>query len=125
MNEEMQSKVLEYLQGMESRLGKAEGFVIEQAPLYVQELLVWHFWLYASTAIAAFIAGVALLIPCVLLVRHMIKQGDEGDRAFSICVSVLIMCLPVVIGLGTAKQAIKAKVAPRLVVVEHIKGQMK
>jgi hypothetical protein len=116
----MQLKVLEYLQGMESRIGKAENFVIEQAPLYVQELLMWHFWSNMLVAavlllIAAAIAG--LFVYAVRIDYEVLPAailfGIPVCFCFLIGSTLFVSC------------SVKAKIAPRLVVVEHIKGQMK
>jgi len=120
MNDEMQSKVLEYLQGMESRLGKTEGFIIEQAPLYVQELLVWHFWGNVC------LASVLLLIAAIIagLFVYAVKKDYETLPAAVLFGIPTCFCFLFGSGLFVA-ESIKSQIAPRLVVVEHIKGQMK
>jgi hypothetical protein len=120
MNNEMQSKVLEYLQGMEARLGKAEGFVIEQAPLYVQELLVWHFWSNVCLALVLFLIAV--------IVAGLFTYACKVDRE-TLPAAILFgipICFCFLFGTGLfVAESIKSQIAPRLVVVEHIKGQMK
>jgi drug/metabolite transporter (DMT)-like permease len=120
VNEEMQSKVVQYLQGMESRLGKAEGFVIEQAPLYVQELLMWHFW---SNMLGA---AVLLLIAAVIagIFAYAVRIDDEALPAAVLFGIPVCFCFLFGSGLFVT-ESIKSQIAPRLVVVEHIKGQMK
>jgi hypothetical protein len=120
MNEEMKSKVLQYLQGMESRLGKAEGFVIEQAPLYVQELLMWHFW---SNMLGAAVLLVIAAVIAGLFVYAVRKDYETLPAAILIGIPI---CFCFLIGSTLlVSSSVKAKIAPRLVVVEHIKGQMK
>ena len=124
MNEEMQLKVLEYLQGIESRIGKAEGFVLEQSPLYVQELVSWYFCFYVAMCCVSFLAFVFVVVfaRCIYNIKEDHGVNWRGEGVF---IGVLGGILMLTICIASGMSAVKVYVAPRVVIVEHLKESLK
>lgn len=109
-----------------------QDFAAEQAPLYCREVVAWELWSGAWTAIA----GVLLAIIAAWLLKLMKRLAYSGKSPFNedefhpdgifpamaaICAIVAAL---VCISVGVP-QAIKAAVAPRLIIVEHLRGIQK
>jgi hypothetical protein len=62
VNEEVKSRMLEYLQQFESGVKSAAEFSAEQAPLVVQEFLAWEFWGAVLLACGFLLASMCSLI---------------------------------------------------------------
>lgn len=97
----------------------SEDFIIEQAPLYAQEVVAWAFW---SGVIAAAIGSFVLVLCLAASLWVLWKAKSEDDESY------LVMFLPIVVvvavSLGVTaplvSQAVKAHVAPRVVILEHV-----
>lgn len=102
-------------------------FASEQVPLYLKELIAYEFW--SSTIHAVVYALVTLL--CVKVFFHCRKRWNElkNDDGVPyvmcglVCValSILFTCNTV----GRVDDAIKAAVAPRVIIVEKIQSLIK
>lgn len=111
---------------------QAEGFVLEQAPLVVQEYIAWFFW---QNAISVFI-WLAFAIPAGVIAlrfggRSIAKldlsvneaRVDGRDALVVVSGVVLLFCLlSLVRVVPDGKDAIKALVAPRVVLIEWAGG---
>jgi cytochrome bd-type quinol oxidase subunit 1 len=104
--------------------GALQDFATEQAPLYCREVVAWEFWSHTIYA-AACVIGLML---CVYAAYRIISEGVKQDAAEALPVavvpavaSVFLACLLV----GQISDAAKAHVAPRLVIVEHLRGLAK
>lgn len=105
-----------------------EGFVIEQAPLVAQEIVAWEFWGcigHASLFLAFAIAG-------TLTIRLLWRKDKDGnllvdDEAARFVPSILggIACVAFVVAAADyGIHAIKAKVAPRIVIIDYVAGKV-
>ena len=121
VNEEVQQKMLEYLQTFEQGIKKAGEFSAEQAPLVVQEFLQW---VIVSNVVLGILAGGLLLLSVSIAIRYHWKLEGE-DKAFL----WLFAAVPI-IAFGIAfvtcgERAGKAWIAPRIVVLEKISTLVK
>jgi len=121
MTEEIKVKVIEYLQTFEQGIKKAGEFSAEQAPLVVQEFLAWEFW---GNAVPAVLCLALLLTVAVTAITVFIKSRNSdykfGAALFGTAI-VVGLSLPTAV-CGT--QAMKAAIAPRVVLLEKISGLM-
>ncbi len=114
-----------------------QGFVTEQTPLYIREFLSWYFWE------AVFYASISTVLLCVTLSVALwaakkysklrakeIEKGIEFNgssenfqiaMAFALVASAVLL-IPLSIN---AHNALKVKVAPRVVLVEEIAKKLK
>jgi hypothetical protein len=132
MNPETEKNINEAIDWLQQTGGSIQDFAAEQAPLYCREVVAWQLW----TGIAACIAGI-LLIPLVVFCWkvslrwsgeedekkkenkwHSSSDGFIGPMIGGIVAAVLALVL---VGMGAPK-AIKAAIAPRIVIVEHLRG---
>jgi len=102
----------------------AQGFMLEQAPLVAQEIVAWEFW---SSVLAAtmFAVGAAMFSKGIQMLWRKDEQGrwavsDDVARAMPTAFGAMaIVGFVVGVAFHTA-WAVKAQVAPRLVIIEYI-----
>lgn len=119
MNHELQSKIMEYLQSLEDGIGKAGTFVEAEFPLVIQEYLAWV--VIRQSVFAAVLLALASLV--VVVSRAMWKSIPTHERAEGI--NAVIVCFSIAISLTiggavAAGYAVKAKIAPRVTVLEKV-----
>jgi hypothetical protein len=122
INEEIKTKMVEYLQTFEAGVKKAGEFSAEQAPLVVQEFLAWEI---ARNGLFAVVLGAALF--GVLAVAYRLQsKTDDLELKFLIWLCSSVPLVAFAIGFGIcAENAGKAYLAPRIVVLEKISELVK
>lgn len=116
INEEIKTKMVEYLQTFEAGVRKAGEFSAEQAPLVVQEFLAWEITRNGSFAIL--LAVLLLVCLSVSVCTHRRLEGE--DRAFLWLFAAVPLIAFSVAMVSCAERAGKAYLAPRIVVLEKI-----
>lgn len=111
----------------------AQGFVLEQAPLVAQEIVAWELW--ASVVWVVFGAvGVACLATtarvCWVKAKNHEPQDNYDDTVGGFVVAVVFSMLGTLglfFGVCAVQtvDAVKAKVAPRLVIVDYVAKAVK
>jgi len=121
VNEEIKTKMIDYLQTFEAGVKKAGEFSAEQAPLVVQEFLHWE---VVRNSCFGVIAAILTLVVLATAIRYHFKLDGE-DKVFV----WLLVAVPLVmfgVGCGTCfERAGKAYCAPRIVVLEKISDLVK
>lgn len=123
MNDELRDRLMGYLKNMEKAVEGGADFVIQQAPLYVQEVISWEIAYNCIWAIFWF--GIIIALPLVLgkPAKKLRGSGESDPRVFGWVITVgmgfAIFC-STVISLSFAGDGIKAYVAPRVVIVEKL-----
>lgn len=121
MNPDTEKNINEAIDWLQQAGGSVQDFAVEQAPLYCREVVQWTLW--------SSVGGVVFAILLIVGACKLAKLGDwswEEDspiKAFAvpgICLAAWIAS--VVLLANCAPLAIKAAVAPRLVIVEHLRG---
>ena len=114
-----------------------QGFVTEQTPLYIKEFLSWYFWesvfyVSISAALLCVTLGVALWASKKYS-KAKAKEIERGEKyggdsegyqivmGVSLVASVMLL-LPLFVN---AHDALKVKVAPRVIIVEEIAKKLK
>lgn len=119
MKEQLEQKSIEMLGWLEQAIKTTAEFGAEQIPLFIQELLLYKFWM----SLGGFAIGVLALIISIYTLFKFIKQcnKDKNDMAspFSIFWIVPIMISIAVIVNQT--DWIMIKLAPRLYLLEYVK----
>lgn len=132
MNENTEMNINEAIDWLQQTGGAIQDFAVEQAPLYCREVVAWEFWY----GMAGCLGGLLLLTVGGLLLRKGFAITREGKgKGLSYCEredpfgwmgsAILLLVLGTILSAGSATKAIKAAVAPRLVIVEHLKGLRK
>ena len=120
MNEEITNEVQEDLiTWLKEKIDGAEGFVLEQAPLYCQELLEYS-WFYNVLTLGLSIAFFLTLI-IITIVSVKRRWFDEKVFLFSyaLCYGLLLIFVLGSIFISTSS-LIKIKTAPRVFILDHI-----
>lgn len=122
MNEITQSQLEQLLKYIGTLAERADGFVVEQAPLLVREIVAWHMWSNAALA-AMCLVGVVVGVG---LARWLWRLPglDPMDRPIA-ALPLLFAVVMAAVTLDRARTAIKAAVAPRLVVLEYVQKAVK
>jgi hypothetical protein len=111
-----------------------QGFVTEQTPMYIKELLGWYFWdaIFGASIFGLF--SVIFLTIGITLIKNGMKIVEENKslrwKDPSGFVGGGIMTVIIGVGISTGffvnmHDAIKVKVAPRVVLVEEISKKLK
>lgn len=116
MNDQLEKSLASLVDAARQSGSDLATFVQQQAPDVCQQIIAWQFWFGALTAILCAIA----LLGVALGIWRAWKTEDEGHYIPATIVG-LMLSLFLCIGLyiNTAR-AVKAKVAPKLVLLEQI-----
>lgn len=101
---------------------KGFQWTAEQIPLVVQEKLAYDFW---SSAIAAtLLLGLGIGAP--FIGRWIAKRpgfgADDGDISYATVLASFVGVVPILVGSGYAFTVMKIYLAPRLYVLEWLRG---
>jgi len=96
-----------------------QNFTLEQAPIYCREVVAWEFWSNLIYSIFAVIA----LATAFTIVRLALNEKDlTVSGIIGIIISIILTIVSVISLFNCVPQMIKAKVAPRMIVIEHFRG---
>ncbi len=127
MNEELKAKLLTYLAHLEGAVKGTGDFVAEQAPLVVQEYILY---MRVSTTLPLVVLVINLLFVLInirWLCRTPMQDLETGPPRLFVALGHAILMLvvgPVVAG-RNLDHCIKAWAAPRILVLDYIKEQIK
>jgi len=136
MKQEIQDKIQENAVGLLDFVSQSKDFILEQAPIYVQELVQLHFIDNISSLI---IKSILLLLCLVLTVsaiskrNEMIKSTTSCEVVDAICectlrVGALLILAISFLSNGIKKDAVecyKAKYAPRVLIIEKLNKEIR
>lgn len=124
MNEQTEKNINEAIDWLQQVGGSVQDFAVEQAPLYCREVVAWNLQLgqilLGSAALTAVFFVVFWIRGARLIKRRKSSYDDDGIGHFVACVFLAIGT--VALGAHGAYFAGKATTAPRLVIVEHLRG---
>lgn len=124
MNEELQNKLVEYLDRIEHGAKVGGDFIASEAPLFVNELLVWTFWGHVFVAVFAAVTISAMLAVIVAIARKSSRcetgNGEEVCFLSAFILGILLLAIPTPAFFVHTYRAVKTKVAPRVVIVEEL-----
>ncbi len=130
MNEDLEQKLTESVGTVMQYVEQGSAFIAEQAPLVVQEILAWGFWSNLIVAVLCFAIVPLFFLPAYRNYRrigekhpgYMTLKFDESDVWFAAATGGMVAALPAVFGIVACLKAIKAVIAPRLYVLDQLKG---
>jgi len=138
MNEQTEQNINEAIDWLQQTGGSIQDFATSQAPLYCQEVVAWTFW----KGLTCTLIGVFLLVLCAIFAKQIcpawrsFKESKEPLQYFEeplryfeepwaairwSVLTVVFFILGFTFVCNNIGNTIKAKVAPRLVIVEHFK----
>jgi len=118
--EELKTKLTDILAWIENSLKTAEGFVVEQTPLYIQELLAWHFW----HSLIVFSLGPLILCALAFAGKLLIRYGrtaSDPDFYYIPCLFGLLVVIPIAVSVMLSNlDWLKILIAPRVWLLDHV-----
>jgi uncharacterized integral membrane protein len=123
MDQELKTKLMQYLETLEAKAADGMDFVASEAPLVAQEWLAFNFWTaMGGIAISVLLLVIAVIAGCVLrreFRKDFDKRGPEVEvpAAFILLGAAVAGC---VVGGTQTYQLIKVTTAPRIVILEKI-----
>lgn len=122
MNNQTDEKLAELLTYLLDTTKSAEGFLVEQAPMYVQELLTYSL-INSYVSIGISVLLFFLMASLGLLVWK--KRECIEDWPFGLVIIGIISLGPWVPIIFETMNVIKIKTAPRVFILEHVQGKLK
>ncbi len=114
MKPEIDAELMEWLKDVAQ---KSSDFVEREAPLLATEIVAWHFWgsvLLGSISLAAFLSMVGVGV-------YWVRKYSDDAPQWITGVLLLIFCfLPGLVFIACGTEAIRACVAPRVIVLEAV-----
>ena len=123
MNEELQERLMSYLKTLEGAASSTSDFVIDQAPMYVQEIVRWQIAEGIIWCIFFSLITLGFLVINFTKLRDMRRDQEEEIAAagwvFGLIAVVLMFC-SIAGTCVSAGQSMKAYLSPRVVIVEQL-----
>lgn len=126
MDPETEKNINEAIDWLQQTGGAIQDFAIEQTPLYCREVVAWEL---ASNSVATALSAIAIISAVVWLKKAtpaIVEAWEMADDAFHALFVPLINIALFTVGAvtlsGSLPQAIKAAVAPRMIIVEHLRS---
>jgi hypothetical protein len=104
---------------------QAKNFVVAEAPAYCQEYLLWQRYQFAIAAAVAFFSGILFTLLLRKGLRDEKNNSVGGPTVVSVVVSGAVCCLSLVCTVAESVDAIQSVVAPKVMLVEHLKQLLK
>ena len=139
MNEQLQNQLTKMLEWAERATSTGVEFVAEQTPLYIQELLVYNFWI----SLIWFVIGIIFLLIGINRTYSVVwgklsKEKWEVQNGIYIStltssgIQALISIILAVVGLivgpiisANNLEFVKVATAPRVFVVDYLRTELK
>lgn len=123
MKPELTPELMDWLKGAAE---KSAEFVQREAPLLAGEIVAWHYWSSVYLAVIFGMAAMAVIGIGLSIMVASFKGSGDGDGCF---LGLVIALLGVIVGCAgvgdNTYEACKAKVAPRVVILEAIQKASK
>ena len=136
MTKELEQKMMTTLDWVGEVADGSKEFILEQAPIYAQEIIAWHFWSNTIVAVLCLISLIPLIKYTNKWLKRIkdIKEENKGlsvlygqDVEGPIAIVSLLVCTIIVVILMASSSSIdaaKAKMAPRVLIMEHFRGNL-
>lgn len=131
MDETVETKLVSILEWAETWAKTSENFVVEQSPLYVQELLNWGFWGSLIPFIFCCIGLINAAIPVAMLIKTFAREHYDGRAVIDSSGFVFYMLFSLLVGLISVFAIwdhldwFQISIAPRVWILEHISQLLK
>ena len=116
--------LIEIARDIKSNVSDAKGFVLEQAPDFIQQLLVYNFWASAFSAIVLLFVT-AFLIKASIFAYDQFKKRDRHwssmEEVWIVVVAFSVLFSGVTLGCACSEisTCLQIKLAPKVYIVEY------
>lgn len=119
MNEQLEQKSIELLGWLEQTIKTTADFGTEQIPLFIQELLLYKFWMSLGVFTIAILALIASIYTLCRFIKWCVK--NQYDEALAGGMFWVIPIALSIYGICSNADWIMIKLAPRLYLLEYVK----
>jgi hypothetical protein len=120
MTQETEKNINEAINWLQQTGSTIQNFASEQSPIYFREVVEWEFW-YSALSGGLGIVLVTLGIVGAFKMKSWIeKVEDHPPYIFNMIATLLLLAFGLGLICNEIPNAIKAKVAPRMVLIEHL-----
>ena len=119
MKEQLEQKSIELLGWLEQAIKTTTDFGTEQIPLFIQELLLYKFWMSLGGFAIGVLALIASIYTLLKFIKRCLKKSANDALPFSMVWGIPIMLSISAICSNT--DWIMIKLAPRLYLLEYVK----
>lgn len=119
MKEQLEQKSIELLGWLEQAIKTTADFGTEQIPLFIQELLLYKFWMSLGGFAIGILALIVSIYTLLKFIKYCLKNKHDLNLPFSmfwiipIAISICAIC--------SSTDWIMIKLAPRLYLLEYVK----
>jgi hypothetical protein len=125
MNEDLKTKLLEYLDKLDSGVKTATDFSVEQAPLVIKEYLDWIFWFNTTWGLVWLTICMVIILAAATVVKLALKDEEYGAAALITLMTAVVLIIPIYWTIAYTLEAIQVVIAPRIVLLEKISELIK
>jgi len=127
MKEEIKKKLEENAIELLDFVKKSTEFVVDQAPIYIQELLSYHFFEnILSLILYLFIRSISSVISIISLRWGSRNKWKQEEHIVVPAIATIVFIAALIIGgvgaVERVKECYKAKYAPRVLIIEKLKS---
>ena len=124
MNEELQQALTQFLTASLNSVEKGATIAGEQIPLILQEIVQWKIASSAVGFVGFLLLSIVLAIVSLKCFKRMNPGTDEFYVPIGVCAVICLIISPVMFLISCEQlyNLIKALTAPRLVIIEFLKG---
>jgi hypothetical protein len=119
MNDQLEQKSVELLGWLEQTIKTTADFGTEQIPLFIQELLLYKFWMSLGNFAVGVIVLIASIYTLLKFIQRCLKNKFDDNLPFSVLWFIPIAISSIAICINT--DWIMIKLAPRLYLLEYVK----
>jgi hypothetical protein len=119
MKEQLEQKSIELLGWLEQAIKTTADFGTEQIPLFIQELLLYKFWMSLGGFAIGILALILSIYTLLKFIKCCLKNSDDAGLPFS-----MFWAIPIVVSIAAIcsnTDWIMIKLAPRLYLLEYVK----
>ena len=119
MKEQLEQKSIELLGWLEQAIKTTTDFGTEQIPLFIQELLLYKFWMSLGGFAIGVLALIASIYTLLKFIKRCLKKSDNDALPFSMVWGIPIMLS--IFAICSNTDWVMIKLAPRLYLLEYVK----
>lgn len=124
LNEELQQRIVGYLDKIEQAADTSAGFVAEHAPETVQQFLAYGWW-EAATSLAIFVLWFLITCSFYAFLNFKVRNIDDGELRLGVAaigfLVLAILNMPFLFeGRHELHQLIKITVSPNVYLIEEL-----
>jgi hypothetical protein len=125
MTQETEKNINEAINWLQQTGSAIQNFASEQSPIYFREVVEWTFWYSALCGGLGLVLVTLGIVGAFKMKSWIDKVGGHPSYTFNIFGTFLLLIFGIFLTCEHIPNAIKAKVAPRTVLIEHLNGLRK